>query len=72
MLGGGEVIADALVAGTPRIGVGVVTFVAASVVVVFRVVEDVSTPTVGADGAIQPLSKIIPIAKVNNDFLNLI
>jgi len=28
ILGGGEVIADALVAGTPRIGVGVVTGVA--------------------------------------------
>ncbi len=84
ILGGGDVIAHALVAGTPRIGVSVGTGVVAGVVVVFGVGvevdtgidvgvgEGVSTDTGGADGAEQPPSKNTTIASPNNEFSNLI
>jgi hypothetical protein len=84
ILGGGEVIADALVAGTPLIGVGVVTFVAASIVVVpvvrvrvdpgidMGIGEGVSIGTGGADGAAQPPSETTTIASAINNFFGLI
>jgi hypothetical protein len=58
MLGGGEVIAHALVLGTPRIDVSVG--------------EGVSAGTGGVDGAAQPLSKNTTIANTNNGFLGFI
>jgi len=85
ILGGGEVIADALVLGTPEIGVSVGISVAAGEgenvsgagVEVDSGIDvgvggGVSTGTNGADGAAQPPSKITTIASANNDFLGLI
>jgi hypothetical protein len=85
ILGGGEVIAHALVAGTPRIGVSGVTAVVAGAAVVSSGVvvgvdpgidvgvgEDVFTSTGREDGVAQPLSKNTTITSANNDFITLI
>jgi hypothetical protein len=66
ILGGGEVIADALVLGTPRIGVTVGISVAAGEG------EDVSVGVDVVNGAAQAPSKITPRARVNNNAFILI